>query len=549
MSPDAAALVRAEWQTTLFGTVNRAALAGCTANWPLHPIGVRVHRNHGFEPVSSATYAFAAWNGVDYAWSIGAYDDSLAFDVAGAADVDVVWLDMARLQSDVPAAWLPERLRALRGATDNPILTLAWPLSPRQRDALANARIPGMTVVDLDPLAASLGERWLDERTQAISGTRLSNSACLHVARALACQWLPAIAGPPRKAIAVDLDGTLYRGVLGEDGPSGVVLTDGHSALQSRLRALREDGMLLALVSRNEPADVEALFATRRDFALKLQDFSAVEVSWDEKPRALARACDAMRIGADSVVFIDDNAGELAAVASCLPALTLHAREDATETLAALEHVAGVFRFGMRREDRLRADDLRAATARHALEQSALSSDAYLRSLDVRLDYALDRGAHLARMAELSAKTNQFNLALRRMTEAALARTLADENTVVVTIGLSDRLADSGIVGLVVGRKDGDAMRIEELCVSCRALGRRIEDTMLTQALLLMARAWTPQRVVFSVRTGPRNAPARDWLARYAGLSVDDEATEVHVPFARIAASELSPAIGIRVAA
>ena len=550
MSSAASALTRADWQTLLFGSVNRADLATCTSDWPLHSLRVRVHRNHGFEPVSSATAAYAAWNGLAYRWMIGGYDDSLAFELRGDADVEVVWFDTERVRAaGLQPAWLVERLRALRAETNNSILALAWPLSASQRAALEDAHIPSLHFGDLDPLAASLGARWLDERAKTISGTRLSNHACLHVARELACKWLPAVSLPPRKAIVLDLDGTLYRGVLGENGPEGVELTKGHEALQTRLLALRDAGVLLALVSRNERDDVEELFAARGDFPLSLDHFSAVEVSWDEKARALARACETMRIGADAVVFIDDNPGELAAVAASLPALTVHARDDARETLAAVENVAGVFRFARQREDALRANDLRVAGERRAVEQSTVSPDEYLRSLNVRLEYAIDCRTHLARMAELSAKTNQFNLALRRMNAAELALRLDDRDSRVVTVGLADRLSDSGIVALMVGAKNGDELRVDELCVSCRALGRRIEDTMLTKAVLLMAGDSTPQRVVFALRKGPRNAPARDWLARYADVRVDDQATEVSVPFDRIAQREVSAAIRITVGA
>ena len=547
MSSAASALIRADWQTSLFGPLSRANLGRCTADWPLHPVRVRVHRNHGFEAVSAAAAPFAAWNGMEFTWAIGAYDDSLSFELTGDADVEVVWFDTTRV--DVEPSWLADRLAALRARTLHPILVLGWPLSAGQRAAIADAAIPGLACVDLDPLAAALGMQWLDERALRLSGTRLSNQACLHIARTLACRWLPAVAMPPRKAVAVDLDGTLYRGVLAEDGPGRVELTPAHRALQAALVALHDAGVLLALVSRNERADVEQLFAARTDFPLRLEHFSALEVSWDDKAVAVARACDTMRIGADAVVFVDDNPGELAAIAQALPAVTVHARVDARETLAALDHVAGIFRFARQREDMLRAADLRAAALRRDAEQNALSPDDYLRSLDVRLAFAIDRREHLSRMAELCAKTNQFNLSLARMNQAELARAIDDADAHVVTIALADRLSDSGIVGLVVGARRGDALFIDEVCVSCRALGRRIEDTMLTQAVRLIAQAWTPERVVFNVRKGPRNAPARDWLARYAGVQLDDDATEVQVPFARVAQGEVSRAVSIRMAA
>ena len=543
-------LMRAEWQSVLFGTPNRADLAGCTRPSGLRRVRVRVHRNHGFEAVSSAAIAYAGWNGLEYEWLIGGYDDSLTFAADGASDVDIVWLDTDRIRHvalDGVGARLGGRLRALRAQTDAPILVLAWPLAGIDPERVTELQIPGLHVADLAPIAESLGECWLDIRTASISGTRLSNQACMRVARELACCWLPAAALAPRKAIAVDLDGTLYAGVLGEDGPSGVELEAGHRVLQERLVEFREAGILLALVSRNNLHDVEALFRERRDFPLRLSHFSAVEVAWDDKHRALERVAAALRVDCDAMVFVDDNAGELQSVAQTLPVCTVHAKPDGEQTCAALEHVAGLFRWHASQEDRLRAGDLRASQMRSDLQEASGSADDYLRSLDVRLDFLIGRSAHVLRMAELSAKTNQFNLSLGRMNEAEIARRLDASPSNVIAIRLADRIADSGIVGLLVCSRQGDTLAIDELCISCRALGRRLEDSMITTALLLLAGERAPRKVVFSTRTGLRNEPARRWLALYADLPLPAAVDNVEVAFERIQAKVVSPAVRVQV--
>ena len=545
------ALSRAEWQNVLFKGCGRADLAACVPTWELRRLRVRVHRNHGFEAVSTATPAYAAWNGLGFDWLIGGYDDSLSFHLRGGADVDVVWLDTGRMQrlgEGGIGSWLVARLHALRSQTTNPILVLAWPLSDEDLERVKRAAIPGTYVADLTLLAESLGARWLDTRTEALSGTRFSNRACLSVARELACCWLPAIALAPRKVIAVDLDGTLYRGVLGEDGPFGIDLTSGHLALQLRLAQFRDAGILLALISRNEFADVEDLFRRREDFPLRLADFSAVEASWNDKVSALRRVADTLRVGADAIVLVDDNPGELAAVASSLPIVTVHARSEATDTVAALEHVSGLFRWHNSTEDRVRAGDLHASDQRHAVFESSASPDDYLRSLQVRLDFLVGPRRHLARLADLCARTNQFNLALGRMNEAEIARKLDDRPSNVVAIRLADRLSDSGTVGVLVGHRSDEALHVDELCISCRALGRRLEDSMLTKALLVMAGEAAPQRVAFTLRKGPRNGPAREWLAQYADVTLDDGATTLEMPFEAILGKAISPAIRTEVA-
>ena len=546
MNPADFALLRAEWQPHLFNEPNRAALAAWTGGVSGPTLRIRVHGNHGFGAVASAMRAYAEWNGFTVDCTQTGYDDTLSLDLAGTADVELVWFDTDRIrasgETDV-AEWLAGRLRALRARTTNPIVTLAWPLSSSERIALKRAEIPGSHVADLAPLATELGERWFDPRSETLSGTRLGNQACLRIARELACCWLPAAALPPRKAVVVDLDGTLYRGVLGEDGPVGVELTLAHRALQSQLAAFRDAGILLALVSRNEKADVEALFDRRRDFPLRLADFSAIEISWDDKPRALRNVAQRLRIGEDAIVFVDDNPGELAAVASALPVFTVHARDDAAETAAALEHVSGLFRWTHSQEDAIRAGDLRASQLRRAVEAEAVSADDYLASLRVHVTVLVGPRAHVARLADLSAKTNQFNLSLARMSEAQIADRLERDPANVVAIRLKDRLSDSGIVGLLVGSRDDATLHLDELCVSCRALGRRLESAMLTTGLLAMAGDRAPEKVVFSPCKGPRNAPARRWLEQYAEVTLDDDTRFVDVPFDVISRQSRSPAI------
>ena len=544
------ALERAEWQPTLFGVPNRADLAAFVPHWPCRTIRVCVHRNHGFEAVSSAIGPYAAWNNLAFEWSLSAYDDTLTFDLRSDSELELIWLDAGRLESMAPGAlgpWLVGRLRALRSMTSNPIVAAIWPLAETDRELIAVAAIPGTRVVNLDSFAARLGNRWLDSRTESISGTRLSNRACLELARELACRWLPAAIAPPRKAIAVDLDGTLYRGVLGEDGPRGVVLTPAHRRLQENLAKRRDEGILLALVSRNDLRDVKELFASRAEFPLRFDDFSAIDVSWDDRSVALRRIAERLRIALDAVVFIDDNAGELAAAASSLPVFTVHARSDAAQTDAALEHVAGLFRWRETAEDRLRASDLRASTLRDTQSRDAPSDEAYLRSLQVRLGYHVGQRQHLGRIADLVAKTNQFNLSLRRMNEAQIARKLDERPSNVVAIELADRLSDSGIVAAVVGSRRGERVHVEEVCVSCRALGRRLEDSMLTQALLLLTGDHASRDVVFDLRKGPRNDPARQWLARYANTAIDGDTESVEMRFDAIAAKTISPALRIEI--
>jgi predicted enzyme involved in methoxymalonyl-ACP biosynthesis len=153
-------------------------------------------------------------------------------------------LDLERYREKLNAegieAWLSERVQQLRGLVNAPILVVACGADSELCTALTaqTATLPEVRICDPSPIATRLGASFLDQRAAALSGTTLSNAACIQLARELACHWIPAALWPPIKAIAVDLDNTLYQGVLGEDGPENIVLSDAHAALQQRLLEL-----------------------------------------------------------------------------------------------------------------------------------------------------------------------------------------------------------------------------------------------------------------------------------------------------------------------
>jgi FkbH-like protein len=327
--------------------------------------------------------------------------------------------------------------------------------------------------VPLSEILSTLGARTFDQRAARLTGMPLSDAACLRVARALGLVWLPAALGPRLKAIAVDLDNTLYAGVLGEDGPAGVMLSPAHFELQVKLLRLREQGVFLALASRNEPEDVDRLFAERPDLPLRPEHFSSRAIAFRDKAEGIRDIAAALRIAPDAMLFLDDNPGEIAALASEVPGLKMLHAADPASTARALDFYPGLHGFPLGRDDALRVADLAAAEGRAQAAASAPSREAYIRSLEVVLTFASDQPAYLERMAALSNKTNQFNTAFLRLTEAHVAKRLADPHCRTISIALRDRLSDSGIVAVLFLRRDGSTLVVDEIVISCRALGCR----------------------------------------------------------------------------
>lgn len=533
-SPEAVlerSLQRLDWQPVVLGDApRRLDLLSLDPSWPTRELRVRVHRNTAFEHVASLLPPFLAFAGLSAVLEYGDYDDSLSGVALGdaSADVELVWLDFERfgdIEPEALADWLAERLSALRTRTLAPVLVADWPgggpaaRAFNRRLDLLRGEVAGLSVADLSEVADRVGESFVDRRTKEVAGTALSARAAVLAAQRMGLRWLPAVVAPRVKALAVDLDMTLYDGVLGEDGPAGVVLTPAHEALQRALLRLTDDGVLLALVSRNEPEDVEALFAERQDFPLRLDDFTARAIGWGRKSDGVAAAAAQLRISPDAVVFVDDNVGELAEVSAGTAVGGLIHAADPTATVTALSLFPGLHGHGRTEEDGLRAADLAAAAQRTPAAGS--ESEGYLRSLHVCLELSLDEADHLPRMSALTAKTNQFNSALRRTGPAELARWLADDDVRLVTASLADRLSDSGLVALVAGRR-GERGRVvvEEICVSCRALGRGVEDYLLAAAVgRLMAEFGTDGAAVV-YEPGSRNEPARAWLAAHSAAPV-----------------------------
>ena len=501
-------------------------MLGLKPTWPCREVTVRAHRNHSFEHVISAAGAWAAYAGIKMNWAEAPYDDALSMQGLGEQpDLEVIWYDVEAVQAtlgDEVTGWLLSRAQALRKASNAPIMMIIIGLGEAAEQSLRKliSAVPGVRLAPTSQVLAGMANPF-DERLRRLSGSRLSETANLMLAKELACRWLPAMLAPRLKAVIVDLDQTLYEGVLGEDGFQ-VRLSAGHAALQSALKVLKDSGVFLGMVSKNAREDVEALFAARPDFPLRLADFSATEIGWGSKSDAIRRACAQLRIDPSAIVFIDDNPGELLEVAAHFPLVGLiHAAPDAEQTRRNLEFFPGIWTWGVSHTDMIRAADLNAEIQRRNIGLQAADKTAYLRELAPKLEIWIRPVALRDRLHELSNKTNQFNLSLSRLDEVTVDAYLHHPDKFAVAVGLSDRLTDSGIVGAMFGNIKDNEIIVEEWVISCRALGRELEGLMAASALRALASE--AKAATFRYKSGPRNSPGLDWLAKSSGGALEHE--------------------------
>lgn len=487
----------------------------------LRVVNINVWRNHAIEPVIVSTLPYLACARCLVDFHLSDYDDTLMFSGRQPADLELLWLDSSRYLDHSRFGdwldWLIGRIKVLRTANPAPIIVATWLHNAgqwAQLQALTDP-VPAIYLADLDAVCHEAGVLLTDQRSAAMAGTPVSNAAQPLLARKLACHWIPATIFPPIKVVALDLDNTLHAGVLGEDGIQGVQLTPAHQAFQHFIKSLQQRGMFIALVSRNEPIDVEALFAQRDDYPLRWDDFSVTEISWGDKAAAINRIAKVLRVAADSILFVDDNPGELAGLAAQLPQVhTVYASPDADQTQRAIEYYPGLWRWKVEADDTKRVQDMKANAEREKLLTEMTDPSDYFRSLQVTLIFRHDPLDQLSRLADLCSKTNQFNLAIRRFNQAEISDRLGRSDAGVASVQMKDRFSDSGVIAAIVGGRDGERLVIEELCISCRAMGRQLEDALILAAIRDMPVFAGCSEVVFRVQHGPRNQPALDWLSR-----------------------------------
>lgn len=291
-----------------------------------------------------------------------------------------------------------------------------------------------------------------------------------------------------KKVMVVDLDNTLWGGVVGEDGPHGLVIgPSGAGAayrdVQRRLLELSRTGVLLAAVSKNEPADARAAFDDNRQMVLAYDDFVSVAASWNPKPDAILALAERLNLGLSSFVFLDDNPVEREAVRQSLPEVTVL---DFPRDVAALPQVvadAAAEHFWAERltaEDEAKADQYRQEAARAEARDASGDMDDYLRGLDVLITIGEMGEAQRARTAQLTQKTNQFNVLTRRYSGEELGQVQEQPGQHVYVVNVSDRFGDAGQVAVVMVEIDGDQASLGNLLMSCRVMGRAIEDGVLT---------------------------------------------------------------------
>jgi len=497
-------------------------------DWPR--VRVAVLRNFTVEPIEAYTCVKGASAGIAVDVQIGGYDtamrdslitESWLFDYQ--PDVVIIALSLENLAptffnrfltlsapqasqaAQQTASFIRQIVSAIRERSTATIVIHNFALPRHPLEGLAEtssmtsltSRIRGLNQ-ELVALASGMGNAFIVDFERMAERTPIDSRNWL-VARApftplileelsdVYARILRARAGRSRKVLVLDCDGTLWGGIIGEDHIGGIRLGEAYPGsayvgLQEAALNLSKRGVLLALCSANNEADVDEVFDHHPSMVLRKSDISARRVNWIDKVTNLRAIASDLNLGLDSLVFVDDDPHQCEMVRTLLPAvLVVQLPPEPSEYRAAIESLECFNAVGLTDEDRRRVELYRNEQAREVARQSASSLDEYYRSLEMTAEVGRIDEISATRIAQLTQKTNQFNLTTRRYTAEELVHLARQPGVEILSIRVRDRFGDAGLVGvaILVPGAHADEAQIDTFLLSCRVLGRGLEDVLL----------------------------------------------------------------------
>jgi FkbH-like protein len=356
------------------------------------------------------------------------------------------------------------------------------------REAITSA--PNSFYVDLDAVFRGIGQDAALHAANWHRGRAPYTASALAKIAAHDFRLIRPQLGRNRKCLVLDCDDVLWGGILGEQGPAGIAIGQNYPGspyfdFQQELLNLHDRGVILALCSKNDESAVFDILQSHPEMLIRKSHIASHRINWTDKATNLREIAADLNIGIDSLVFVDDSAHEIALVQRELPEVaTLHLPSDRPADYSRLLAQEDWFdTLSVTDDDRSRGDRYKVEAKRKTAERGATDLDAFLASLDIEIQVAPAKEVSVARIAQMTQKTNQFNLTTRRYSEPEILRFLDDDNWGVYTLRVRDVFGDSGLVGTANLRYGEDGALIDSLLVSCRVLGRGIEKALLAAVM------------------------------------------------------------------
>jgi FkbH-like protein len=342
------------------------------------------------------------------------------------------------------------------------------------------------------------------------------------------CRLIATLRGKSRRCLVLDLDNTVWGGVIGDDGLEGILIGQGdatgeaHLEVQRVALSLRDRGIVLAVSSKNNDDVARKPFREHPEMLLKEDHLAVFQANWSDKASNITAIAEELALGLESFVFLDDNPAERNIVRQTLPQVAVPELPADPAYYARVLLASGYFEaVALSDEDRKRASFYQDNARRVALQKNVADIHSYLMSLDMVMTVQPFDEVGRARIAQLINKSNQFNLTTRRYTEADVAAAQADPAAFSLQVRLADTFGDNGMISVLLCRRTGDAWDIDTWLMSCRVLGRKVEQAVL-QELVDQARQRGIRRLIGTYLPTEKNKLVEDHYAKLGFTKVDD---------------------------
>ena len=339
--------------------------------------------------------------------------------------------------------------------------------------------------------------------------------------------------GAKKKCLAIDLDNTLWGGVIGEDGIEGIILSNNkegarYKDAQRFLKRMKERGVMLAIVSKNNPEDVEPVFS-HPDMILEHEDFVGEAINWESKSTNIRQLAADLNIGLDAFVFLDDNPAEREQMKAECPEVTV--ADFPKDTSQLPEAVANIyenyfFTLEVTGEDIKKTDMYRAESRRKAEKSAATSVEDYLKNLSMTMDFHIMKPEEEKRVTQLVNKTNQFNVTTIRYSEEDIHSLADHEDSDVLTVHMADKYGEQGLVSVIILRYEKSEAAIDSFLMSCRVMGRNAELEIMHQVKQLLEKKGKNTIKAKYIKTA-KNKPVEELFDKIGFTLLSDDAREI----------------------
>ena len=475
-------------------------------------------RNEQVENFADKINNYSTLSKLKFKFSFSDYDNNLTV-IKKKYDLSIIWLDYTYYKINSQFfKWINSKANELSKFSNyvliKPIIipdlkySKIIKLNNEYKKTFTNEKIIFLDIID--ELLEDHKIYWDLERSEFF-GTKTSLYGQDLQAKLLGLKVLPSIFNQKIKSIIFDLDDTLYTGVVGEDGIKKIYLDKNQKKAEKIYSLLFKKGTLLSICSKNNASDVKEVFKNK---ILNKKLFFPVQANWEVKSKNIQEIQKLLKISFHNILFIDNNIGEVMEVKKRIPEINVFWAHNSVSFINCLKfypNLTDYFNSNSNEINNKRIIDLKVSLKRDKLKSNS-KNDNYLAILKMKVEYRLNNKKEFDRIFSLTNKVNQFIFTYKRFSKAEIIEYFNNPNKFVFTISLKDKFSDSGNIGVVFFSKINNTIYLDELCVSCRALGRKLENYFIFYPLKILSKKITFDNFSIKFVNGPKNKPAKNYL-------------------------------------